>query len=164
MIQPGGNENWKFERFPSNSAAEKFGAGSRFVELWQKKKQKRQMPSWNDYQLEEFFEWNGRIMVLDIIPTPFDARVRLWGTKLVDVLGYDRTGMLLSEIDIPDIEMDIQYYKELCEKPCIGSRNGPINWAHRQHVNVSHLDLPLSSDGHTADKILSLFDHNIIEE
>ncbi|MCR9257145.1 MAG: PAS domain-containing protein [Alphaproteobacteria bacterium] len=58
------------------------------------------LPDWNKVDKLSLMKWMGWLMVYELVgdgDKVVDARFRLVGTRIVDMAGYDLTGMLLSE-------------------------------------------------------------------
>jgi len=148
--------DWTYEVFGRNTPASEFGPFESFVDLWRSRWTGDALPAWRDFAFEDFAEWYGWLFVEDVIPGgDGDVRFRLWGTSIVNLYDYEMTGKLMSEaepgfFDPPEFELT----SKIVDEGVIVRGTGSINWQNRGHKSISHIELPLSEDGKTIDKIL----------
>ena len=91
------------------------------------------------------------VIMLDFEQNPFRARFRLVGTRVVEVTGFEFTGMYLDEIAMPDVEDSFQdCYQTASEtmKPVFTR----ITWRFDEKTTGDYdfCVLPLESDGSVA--------------
>lgn len=104
------------------------------------------------------------VLIADIERDPFRVRYRLVGTRVVDATGFEFTGRYLDEISLPDDEGPVLESYQLCSE----SRTPVLSrmtW-HLGNDTVGEYDacfLPLSEDGETVDKVLSMECYDRVE-
>ncbi|WP_193369622.1 PAS domain-containing protein [Pelagibius marinus] len=98
------------------------------------------------------------ILMVDVIDDGTDYFIRLFGQYLVDSYG-EQTGRLSSQARVPELVRERS--KQLFDA-CV-AHAGPVYayWPEsaarrRAHVDVEALCLPLSSDGRSLDRLMSL--------
>ena len=104
------------------------------------------------------------LLIVDIEHDPFRVRYRLAGTKVVQATGFEFTGMYLDEMVLADDEGPfLESYRLAAEdKVPVLSR---IKW-HLDNETVGEYDacfLPLSDDGETVNKVLSMECYETVE-
>lgn len=70
---------------------------ARLADYWQQKRGSRDMPDRSDIAPRDIISLLPSIVIYDVIDEGRDYRVRIFGTALVNLVGEERTGMLLSE-------------------------------------------------------------------
>lgn len=94
LVDPVGR---RFFNVPRDTPPERFGPLAGFVAIWRGKWRGDRLPGWSAFDFYDFVGWHGLIYVDEIVSRdPLDMRCRLWGSKLVDLLGHDETGTLFS--------------------------------------------------------------------
>ena len=118
---------------------------SRLLDLWIRKRGNRSMPARRDIDTIELREWLGNLILVDV---PKDNggvyRYRVYGTKLVDLFGYELTGKSVSHFASmrqPLIAGDYDRVRR-DKVPVYFDRQGV---AHGQSVRIQTLALPLST-------------------
>ena len=88
----------------------------------------------------------------------FDCTVRLWGTELSRLYGFDATGVSAREgRDIRGLtQEDFDFLVKVADDPCIATSHGTVDWKKREFVKISRVFLPLAEDGKTVDRILAV--------
>jgi hypothetical protein len=122
-------------------------------DLWDAKRGDRVAPARSDFAIAEFKPWLGHLLILDNIGMRDDIRFRLYGSKLVELFGFDLTYKTVMESmlligDQPLIEYDTV---SRAKRPVYVSRFTPTA---RRHIQVDKLALPLISDNRV-DQILA---------
>jgi hypothetical protein len=152
------SDDWIYETFSIDASAREFRLFEPFVNLWNSKRTGRALPTWKDYRFEEFAGWYGWVTVEDIIPGDrYDARYRLWGTKVAELFEIELTGKRMSDAPpefYDDNEFDL--YQKLVDDVLITISGGPLKWQNRVHKTISTIDLPLSENGKDVDQLISL--------
>jgi len=105
-----------------------------------------------------------QIMIVDVERNPFRVRYRLVGTKIVEMTGFEFTGKYLDEIALPnDKGPFIECYQRACEaNAAVMTR---IRWR-LDADTITEYDvcfLPLSDDGVTVNKVLSMECYESVE-
>ncbi len=149
--------NWTYEVFDHNTTPDHFGVFRSLVVVWRSKRGDREMSSWADFDFYDFKGWHGVIAIQEVVTEPFDLRCRLWGTKLTEVFGSDKTGKLYSEFGTGHTKNDVAYFAELCRSGSIGVSYGKLDWLQKGYKSASFIDLPLSDDGSAVDHFLTAF-------
>ena len=72
---------------------------ARLAEYWHEKRGSRALPDRSDIVPADIVSLLPHIVIYDVIDEGRDYRVRLFGTALVNLVGEERTGMLVSEFD-----------------------------------------------------------------
>ncbi len=161
---PHNNSDWSYKVFDQETSASDFGGFEPIVNLWNSKRNQDQLPAWKDFELEEFSNWYGWFAVGDVTYDGiFDIHFRLWGTKVVDLLGYEMTGKSPRlntkhpfEYDGGYDQEEFDFLETLTQSSAIGVAAGSIHWENRRHIRYEEISLPLADDGKTVDKILQV--------
>ena len=141
---------------PVDTPVESFGPFASFVEIWRRKWHGDSPPVWSDFDFLDFRGWHGWIHVDELISEqPFDMRCRLWGTRLVEFLGYDETGRHLSESPAASEAGLVNLYRRVLDGPRIGLNVGTVTSYNRSTV-FSVVKLPCAASGRHAGVILSV--------
>lgn len=117
------------------------------------------MASWRDLDFYDFVGWHSAVCLKEVMGDRFDLRIRLFGTYFVECFDADMTGYCLSVQPGQSAESNqrsLLYYKEICQKPCIGINYGAATWIEKHFMHFTILGLPLADDGHTTTHALSL--------
>jgi len=122
-------------------------------DLWNSKRENRLAPARSDFTISEFKPWLGHLLILDNVSSRDRIRFRLYGSKLVELFGFDLTNRTVLDSmlligDRPLIEYDAV---ARLRQPVHVSRFTPTA---KRHLQVDKLALPLISDGHV-DQILA---------
>ncbi len=131
---------------------------------WRSKCHGDRIPRRADIDPTEIPALTPNILIVDIEQDPFRVKYRLVGTKIVEATGFEFTGKYLDEIVLADDEGPfLESYRAACElKAPILSR---IKW-HLDADTTGEYDacfLPLSDDGETVNKVISLECYESIE-
>lgn len=125
-------------------------------DYWQTCAGLRGMPSRGDIDPVSMRPHLPYISLIDISDGMQTAIVRLAGTRLRDVYGFELTGKYLGDLEWGDKR---EYWHAVYSRilshaaPQQGAVRGPIS--QREYVTLFWLRLPLSDDGKTVNKILS---------
>ncbi len=84
--------------------------------------------------------------------------MRLWGTELTRLYGFDATGVSArAGYDIRGLTPDdFNFLVKVAQDPCIASSLGTVDWKDRDFVTISRIFLPLAEDGALVDRILAV--------
>ncbi len=124
-------------------------------DYWLSCAETRQMPSRGDIDPTLMRECLPYICLIDILDGLPNAVVRLAGTRVRDVYGFELTGKCLGDIEWGERgEYWQAVYKRIMDTaaPQQGAIQGPM--CKREHITLFWLRLPLSDDGERVNKIL----------
>ena len=153
---------WTYSLNAVSKPPDAFGIFQPFKTLWDSKRSGNDLPSWRDFEFDEFAPWWGQLALEDILPGPeYDTVFRLWGTKLTQLLDTELTGKnLRSTFDTAYNEIEIQLFERIVAEHLIVVSFGPMNWTNLGQWSiadaVAFMQMPLATDGRNVDKILSL--------
>lgn len=148
---------WRYATCPLDTDARRFGPFRDLVATWQERRRDgRLLPARDDFDIDDFVPWLGRIFVARIEHDPFDLRFTLWGTKLRDWWRLDYTGRTLGELSAnPEAwRLERSYFQAMSAAPFLGVASGYLTQYKREHIKVIGVDLPLS-DGDGLSQVLS---------
>ena len=131
---------------------ERLGA---LLALWDARRGTRPMPARADFTFEDLLPWVGHLALLDVVGTGEDFRYVVYGTRLVETFGFDLTGRSARDaIALIGPQPLAEYQRVAATRvPDHVSRMSPAN---KEHLTITKLALPLSSDGTMVDKIVSV--------
>ncbi len=123
---------------------------------WDTKRGRRRMPAASEIDPVEMAAHLGQLCLIDVIHRPLRFRWRLMGSSVVDTLRLDATGDYLDEAAGPEAFESIA---ESCrwvvrERAPLRSL-GTLPHAGFGRIAYESVELPLSVDGETVDRILS---------
>lgn len=140
------------------------GAIRQLFEYWQSKCRDGRPPRRADIEPTEIPKLMPSVLIVDIERDPFRVRYRLVGTRIVDATGFEFTGRYLDEISLPDDEGPVLESYELCSESKVPVLSR-MTW-HLDEDTVGEYDacfLPLSDDGETVNKVLSMECYDDVE-
>ena len=157
-----GRSDWSYNMYDRETPVSDFGDFQSIVRLWNSKRVLGKLPAWKDFAFEDFVGWYGWLSVCDITyDNIFDTHYRLWGTKVVEILGYDLTGKsprrnttMPFEYDGGYEQAEFDFLETLARQAAIGIAYGSVYWQNRHHVQYEEITLPLADDGESVDKLL----------
>lgn len=124
--------------------------------LWNKKRGDAALPSWKDFEFEDFIGWHEFIILTEVNLEPFDLHYRIYSSFASNIYNKNFTGKTMRSLTPTlDNASDINHYERLQKQQKIGASFGPVKWPEKDHMNISMLDLPLSADGRTVTHFLS---------
>ena len=113
------------------------------------------LPSRADVNPAELRHLLPHIALVDILRDPLDWRYRLVGTRMVDVMGGERTGKRMRELlSPPAIEGSVMLMTRLLETRAPLAFSGTLYWLEKEYVGFHALVLPLSNEGMEIDMAL----------
>ncbi len=124
-------------------------------DYWRSCAAHRHMPARSDLDPFEMRQYLPDICLIDILGGLPDAVVRLAGTRVRSVYGFELTGKCLGDLEWGEKDEYWRVvYRRLVEKgtPLQGAVQGPI--AQREHITLFWLRLPLSDNDESVNKIL----------
>ena len=96
------------------------------------------------------------VWLLDVQQNPFRIRYRLVGTRVVDAIGREVTGMWVDEAH-PHLVSDQDFfsrYRTVAETKTPSRRRGRAKaWLLEDYRQIENLAVPLAADGTTVDMI-----------
>lgn len=123
------------------------------IALWQGKRADDGLPARGDFdwaELQPFFGW---ICIAEVAPARDDLRYRLIGSGIVEMVGRDVTGRLVSEV-MPAETLAI--FRDLIASPRILRTHGAMQWRDKEFIRHESLLLPLADNGADVDQFLIL--------
>lgn len=156
---------WVYDTYSPDEPSETFEGLAPLVSRWQIKRNShpnRKIPSWSDFDLHDLEGFWGWATVYDLIDleTP-SVFVRLWGTNVARICGYDITGQTITAegrphaVDYTTITAnDVRFLAHLASHQRIGFSGGPYVAELEDWNQYRELHLPLSNDGETITNIL----------
>ena len=123
------------------------------AQLWSRKASGKRLPAREDFDATELRPWLGQLMLLDVVDDGRDFRYRLHGTSLVELFGGDLTGRSVGEFDTERRSTLMAEYRRSLETRSPQYVPSKV-LAHKQHMHVAKLVLPLASDGARIDKLM----------
>ena len=152
-------EDWHYSIYPNDAPSEAFGEYAGFIDLWRAKSAGGRLPAWSDFQLKDFEGWYGRLVLCEYLNDPFNQRVVLWGTTVVEWTGVEWTGKTLREVysDVfPTLwKLEELYHQALIDRSAIGFTYGNLRFTGKDFAFADAVDLPLSRDGKAVTHVLS---------
>ena len=143
---------------PLKTDANRLGPFRDLVALYQDRAgPDRLLPQRNDFNMEDFEGWLGRIFIAQVERDPFNLRFTLWGTQLVEWWQVDYTNKTLGSLSLnPSLWefSEIRYFERMDQAPFIGISSGKLTQHNRSHIKVMAVDLPLS-EGNGISHVLS---------
>ncbi len=132
--------------------------GGDLVRLWASRRGDRLLPAWSRFAMDDFRPWLGLVSIDTVSHEPFDCTVRLWGTRLTELYGFEATGRSLRrDYDLRGMTPgDFRFWEQVALTPCIGVGSGSVDWQDREHVRVTRVFVPFGEDGQTTDTILAV--------
>jgi hypothetical protein len=124
---------------------------------WLSRRGERTMPRRSDIDPlhPELRPHLGYIVLTDVVE-PARFRFRLIGSTITEIVGRDSTGKYLDEVYSPiDYEHMIVAFRWVVSNRLPLRITGNLRHADRAWIDMESIDLPLSSNGHTVDMILT---------
>ena len=127
--------------------------------LWNGKRGTRRMASRADFDPMEMPGLLSSIILVDVEDGGARLKIRLSGTKVVEMYGKDFTGMYMDEIDFGDVREKIleEYHLPVSEKRPVFS-NHEFRKLNDYHHTIERAIFPLSNDDQTVDKLIAFLD------
>lgn len=126
----------------------------RLYRYWDEKRQGRRFPARRDIDPLDFPYVLGQMMLIDVSYDPLQFRFRLYGTELVDRMGFDMTGRTLDKHPLPEFRDFLERgWREVLDTgaPAHVFFNRLVDDRQRRFES---LRLPLSADGQKIDIIM----------
>lgn len=129
------------------------------IKYWRKQSGVRAMPARSDIDPASLRDVIANMIMLNVEDGGEDYRFRLVGTKMREFLSGDYTGFLLSEVAaLQPADRLLENFRTVIEtrKPILA--NTPYVGPKRSIVESEDLNMPLSTDGETVDRIMVVVD------
>lgn len=157
------DKHWRYETFPLDEPVGTFGEFSSLIDLWRSKREDGfPAPQWSAFELSDLTEWWGWMHIYDAVDrNEASFRVRLWGTRLLETLGYDPSGQILHAKDGAEASdakritrNDLIFARYLLDNSLFGRGAGPIDLRFGEAVSYTEIMMPLSNSEGELDKLL----------
>ncbi len=122
------------------------------------------VPRYKDVELMDLYKIAHLLAVKDVLNGGEDFVNRYWGTELVQALGFEGTGILLSEYEPDDMRIKLfKRYRGVASSHQPASlRNQIEHLQHRNFVTYEVLHVPFMDPAkHQISQIVSVFQFNI---
>lgn len=120
-------------------------------------------PTWSEFSLVNLppksLPWT---VVVEPVPDHDDFRIRFWGTERSRLQG-EQTGNLVSSLSPPELaEKLLSEYREVrdAQSPMLYATDATND---RVSIHFTMMRLPISDDGRSVTRILSMIDYNRID-
>jgi hypothetical protein len=123
--------------------------------LWESKRIGNELPARSDFSHDDFRQFMGNIVLVDVETDPRRYRYRLIGSNVTELVERDMTGRYLDDIyGEPDFRKVVHSFSTIMEnrQPIRGYSD--VSHARKGHIHVEVLDAPLASDGVNTDMII----------
>lgn len=131
---------------------------------WLSKKSEDGLPGRRDIDPLDIPRLMPYVALVDILRDPLDYRYRLTGTKFVEMIGHNRTGMRAREIFTgPLLEATVALIGRLIESRAPLAFEGRLFWIDKAYYRFQTLILPLATDGKTVDMAIMGLDFRLDE-
>jgi hypothetical protein len=133
----------------------------RFLDLrayWDAKRGDRSRPTRSDIDPLELRKHLGSLVLIDVLPGMADFRMRLIGSTIVETLGRDSTGKLLSALKPADTNwwrFCHDLYSAIAERGVIARARGNLRMVGRDFRSFDSVLLPLDAGDGTVGMILA---------
>ena len=152
-VLPGGKMDYQGHGFRDPRLAYLF-------DYWRSKKGDRIAASRTDLLPSEIKPFLPIMNLIDVQRDPLRFRHRLVGTEIVERLGRDVTGALVSpELYGPAFERVFEGLRLVTEEARPYRRLTPLSWCERNWLSVESLELPLIDSGGEVNMILRAASH-----
>lgn len=127
--------------------------------LWDGKRGTHLMPRREDFDPVEMPRLLSSIILVDVEDGGARLRIRLVGTKIVEMYGSDYTGMYMDEIDFGDVREKVlkEYRLPVLEKRPVFSDH-EFRKLNNYHHTIERAIFPLSDDRIIVDKLIAFLD------
>jgi hypothetical protein len=128
-----------------------------FFEYWLSIKPVGRLPGRQHFDPLDIPDIMPRVWMLDVLCDPLRYRYRLAGTKEVETLQREVTGMMLEDVH-PHLRGEPEVFGRLEETALRGlstyRRGRVVARHHKEHLNVENCLVPLARDGRTVDIVV----------
>lgn len=157
------DEGWFYELINMDEPPEQFGRFANIVALWRSKWRGNAFPAWSSFELEELRDWWGRLFIYDLEGDEMETiRIRLWGTEVASMSGFDLTGQTVVADDEKASKdtryhstIDLEFCREIARRGNLGHACGPMIDGRTEEILTYHImGMPLSREGRKFDQVL----------
>ena len=124
---------------------------SNLKDLWDRKRGDRALPARVDFDPVDLREHIGSLFLVDVMDGGDDFQYRLIGSMIVDAVGRDVTGKMVSDVFEEPI---LRLYRHLMQHPTPVRAYGNVEWRERCYLAHECIVLPLSDDGRIVNKFI----------
>ncbi len=137
---------------------------ARLYAYWAGKRRGRAFPSRVDIDPMEFAYILGWVILVDVLRDPLRFKFRIYGSELVNRMGFDLTGKYLSDHPSAEFRAHVeQQWGQVIDRGA-AAHSRFDRWVDGRHMRFESLRLPLSSDGATIDMMLVAVRHLDVTE
>ncbi len=125
---------------------------------WDAKRGTRAMPRRADIDPLELRKHLGSLVLIEVLPGMTDFRMRLIGSTIVETLGRDSTGKLLSELKPADVNwwrFCDDLYRTVATRAVVARARGNLRMVGRDFRSFDSVLLPLDAGDGTVGMILA---------
>lgn len=131
---------------------------ARFFDCWLAIKPAEGLPGRQHFDPLDIAGILSRVWMLDVLRDPLRYRYRLAGTKEVETLQREVTGLMFDDVH-PHLRGESEAYgrfAEIAQRGVATYRRGRVVAVHhKEHLDVENCMVPLARDGRTVDIILA---------
>ena len=129
----------------------------RFHDLWSSRSSECGIPRRDQFSIEDLRPWFGNIVIMDVVDFGADFKHRLIGTRIVETVGRDLTGKLVSQCDYAiGAGMMLVRYREVMNASEPMFHAGEVIWSmNRSWLRFEMVSAPLSADGTGVNKLIT---------
>ncbi|MEQ9333610.1 PAS domain-containing protein [Thalassobaculum sp.] len=147
------SERWRISIRPLHDGVPAFPGFESILDLWNRKRGGRLLPSRRDFELWDLGHWAGHVNFS--IRTDRGPRFSLYGSENARLFGKDLTGQFLCDHIVDDYRSEIvSFFEELSRQIAVGHISGQSVMLDRQWLSVETLVLPLGDDHLIANRFM----------
>jgi hypothetical protein len=130
---------------------------SRLFATWKSRHRPAGLPGYTSFASGDLDELRPGLWVVEVQREPFRLRYRTVGSRVVEALGRDVSGMWLDEAHPTGRPKYAERAMAVVRTGVPSWRRGPpLLWQHALYTKLENLILPLADDGATIDTLLML--------
>lgn len=120
-----------------------------FYAFWRSRAESGRVPDRDRFPVEDLGPWLGNIQIVEVVDGGRDFRHRLIGTRIVEAVGRDLTGRLVSECEYrTGTEVMLRRYRESLERDGPTFRRGRVFWARNMSwLRFESITVPMTVGG-----------------
>lgn len=117
--------------------------------MWRERCTPGKLPARSDFDVLDMRNFMGWLCIAEVTPDREDLVYRLIGTRVVENVGRDMTGAVVSEtLPAPAL----QIFRHLMNDPRPVRTWGDVGWRNKEFRHHESLVLPLAADGQVIDR------------
>jgi hypothetical protein len=145
---------WEFK----DLSLAKSGAVAAALRYWQSKSDTPAIPSRSQIDALEMRQFLSKVLMIDV-EGEREFTYRLCATHVATINGKDLTGQRASDVNLgASSQQFIEAYQRTIRDRAPILFTGQLWWQDREWVGFEQIILPLSTDGHTVDKLMCVID------